>query len=110
MHAENKVISIAVDGVADSGGTAGRAPPKGRRGKWPNGVSYTTLDLVNNGFYDNTPVSSSVAFIEPEGIFEGLEKEGANDERNNEGVKITRPVSAIPPSKCCSEILFQHVE
>jgi signal peptidase I len=22
----------------------------------PNGVSYTTLDLVDNGFYDNTPV------------------------------------------------------
>src|SRR4029079_6288692 len=22
----------------------------------PNGVSYTTLDLVENGFYDNTPV------------------------------------------------------
>jgi signal peptidase I len=22
----------------------------------PNGVSYTTLDLIENGFYDNTPV------------------------------------------------------
>src|SRR5215475_7674146 len=22
----------------------------------PNGVSYTTLDLIDNGFYDNTPV------------------------------------------------------
>jgi signal peptidase I len=22
----------------------------------PNGVSYTTLDLTDNGFYDNTPV------------------------------------------------------
>src|SRR5918912_1297568 len=30
----------------------------------PNGVSYTTLDLVDNGFYDNTPV-----YQVPEGHF-----------------------------------------
>ncbi len=27
----------------------------------PNGVSYTTLDLVDNGFYDNTPGLSRAA-------------------------------------------------
>ncbi len=30
----------------------------------PNGVSYTTLDLVDNGFYDNTPV-----YVVPPGHF-----------------------------------------
>jgi signal peptidase I len=30
----------------------------------PNGVSYTTLDLVDNGFYDNTPV-----YVVPPGNF-----------------------------------------
>jgi signal peptidase I len=29
----------------------------------PNGVSYTTLDLTDNGFYDNTPV-----YVVPPGI------------------------------------------
>src|SRR6266478_6359645 len=31
-------------------------PVKRERETLPNGVSYTTLDLVDNGFYDNTPV------------------------------------------------------
>lgn len=35
----------------------GRGQPiKRYRETLPNGVSYTTLDLVDNGFYDNTPV------------------------------------------------------
>jgi len=31
-------------------------PVKRWRETLPNGVSYTTLDLLDNGFYDNTPV------------------------------------------------------
>jgi signal peptidase I len=31
-------------------------PIKRWRETLPNGVSYMTLDLVDNGFYDNTPV------------------------------------------------------
>jgi signal peptidase I len=31
-------------------------PVKRWRETLPNGVSYETLDLVDNGFYDNTPV------------------------------------------------------
>jgi signal peptidase I len=38
----------------DAQGTTTRT--KRWRETLPNGVSYTTLDLVDNGFYDNTPV------------------------------------------------------
>jgi signal peptidase I len=38
----------------DENGQATRA--KRWRETLPNGVSYTTLDLIENGFYDNTPV------------------------------------------------------
>ncbi len=38
----------------EEGGRASRV--KRWRETLPNGVSYTTLDLVDNGFYDNTPV------------------------------------------------------
>jgi signal peptidase I len=38
----------------DEGGGSKRI--KRWRETLPNGVSYTTLDLVDNGFYDNTPV------------------------------------------------------
>ena len=61
-----------IDGVLNINGAAGQArahrrlrrrPRTGaaqRVKRWretlPNGVSYTTLDLTDNGFYDNTPV------------------------------------------------------
>jgi signal peptidase I len=38
----------------DEGGQ--RARVKRWRETLPNGVTYTTLDLIDNGFYDNTPV------------------------------------------------------
>ena len=61
-----------IDGVLHINGTAGQArahrglhryrgrPRRTRVKRWretlPNGVSYTTLDLRDNGFYDNTQV------------------------------------------------------
>src|SRR5213593_28497 len=42
------------DFVDDEGGRASRV--KRWRETLPNGVSYTTLDMVENGYYDNTPV------------------------------------------------------
>jgi signal peptidase I len=42
------------DFIDDEGGRATRV--KRWRETLPNGVSYTTLDMVENGFYDNTPV------------------------------------------------------
>lgn len=42
------------DFVANNG--AGVVRVKRYRETLPNGVSYTTLDLTSNGFYDNTPV------------------------------------------------------
>ena len=42
------------DFIDDEGGRATRV--KRWRETLPNGVTYTTLDLVDNGFYDNTPV------------------------------------------------------
>jgi len=42
------------DYVTDEEGVAQRV--KRYRETLPNGVTYTTLDLTDNGFYDNTPV------------------------------------------------------
>ncbi len=42
------------DFIDDEGGRATRV--KRWREMLPEGVSYTTLDAVENGFYDNTPV------------------------------------------------------
>lgn len=42
------------DFVTEEGGAAKRV--KRYRETLPNGVSYTVLDLTDNGFYDNTPV------------------------------------------------------
>jgi len=42
------------DYVTDDDGVVQRV--KRYRETLPNGVSYTTLDLTDNGFYDNTPV------------------------------------------------------
>jgi signal peptidase I len=42
------------DFVDEDGGRTVRV--KRWRETLPNGVSYTTLDLIDNGFYDNTPV------------------------------------------------------
>jgi len=42
------------DFVTDEDGVVQRV--KQYRETMPNGVSYTTLDLTDNGFYDNTPV------------------------------------------------------
>ena len=42
------------DYVTDEDGVVQRV--KRWRETLPNGVSYTTLDLMDNGFYDNTPV------------------------------------------------------
>jgi signal peptidase I len=43
------------DYVTDEDGTGPKRIKRWRE-TLPNGVSYTTLDLVENGFYDNTPV------------------------------------------------------
>lgn len=42
--------------VSDDDGSGRKVPVKRWRETLPNGVSYETLDLVDNGFYDNTPV------------------------------------------------------
>ncbi|BAF88001.1 MULTISPECIES: signal peptidase I [Azorhizobium] len=42
--------------VMEDDGTGRQAPVKRWRETLPNGVSYETLDIVDNGFYDNTPV------------------------------------------------------
>ncbi|MDI4662877.1 signal peptidase I [Xanthobacter autotrophicus] len=42
--------------VAEDDGTGRKVPVKRWRETLPNGVTYETLDLVDNGFYDNTPV------------------------------------------------------
>jgi signal peptidase I len=42
------------DFIDDEGGRPARV--RRWRETLPNGVSYTTLDMVDNGFYDNTPV------------------------------------------------------
>jgi signal peptidase I len=42
------------DFIDDEGGRATRV--KRWRETLPNGVSYTTLDMVENGYYDNTPL------------------------------------------------------
>ncbi len=42
--------------VLDDDGSGRKVPVKRWRETLPNGVSYETLDLVDNGFYDNTPV------------------------------------------------------
>jgi signal peptidase I len=50
------------DFIDDEGGRPARV--KRWRETLPNGVSYTTLDLVDSGFYDNTPV-----YTVPDGHF-----------------------------------------
>ncbi|MFG1349224.1 signal peptidase I [Xanthobacter autotrophicus] len=42
--------------VAEDDGAGRKVPVKRWRETLPNGVSFETLDLVDNGFYDNTPV------------------------------------------------------
>ncbi|QRG05241.1 signal peptidase I [Xanthobacter dioxanivorans] len=42
--------------VNEDDGSGRKVPIKRWRETLPNGVSYETLDLVDNGFYDNTPV------------------------------------------------------
>ncbi|WP_024279202.1 signal peptidase I [Xanthobacter sp. 126] len=42
--------------VSEDDGSGRKVPVKRWRETLPNGVSYETLDLVDNGFYDNTPV------------------------------------------------------
>lgn len=42
--------------VMEDDGTGRIVPVKVYRETLPNGVSYETLDLTDNGFYDNTPV------------------------------------------------------
>src|SRR5262249_47532792 len=42
--------------VMDDDGTGRQAPVRVYRETLPNGVSYETLDLTDNGFYDNTQV------------------------------------------------------
>src|SRR5262249_54178249 len=42
--------------VVEDDGSGRVVPIKRWKETLPNGVSYETLDLVDNGFYDNTPV------------------------------------------------------
>ncbi len=42
--------------IEQDDGTGQKMQVKRWRETLPNGVSYTTLDMVDNGFYDNTPV------------------------------------------------------
>lgn len=42
--------------VSEDDGSGRKVPVKRWRETLPNGVSYETLDLVDNGFYDNTPI------------------------------------------------------
>lgn len=42
--------------VSEDDGTGHKVAVKRFRETLPNGVSYETLDLTDNGFYDNTPV------------------------------------------------------
>ncbi|MFG1371350.1 signal peptidase I [Xanthobacter oligotrophicus] len=42
--------------VSEDDGSGRKVPVKRWRETLPNGVSFETLDLVDNGFYDNTPV------------------------------------------------------
>ncbi|MGQ3674738.1 signal peptidase I [Xanthobacter sp. TB0139] len=42
--------------IEQDDGTGRLVPVKRWRETLPNGVSYTILDMVDNGFYDNTPV------------------------------------------------------
>jgi signal peptidase I len=45
-----------IEDFVDTEDGTGARPVKQWRETLPNGVSYATLDLVDNGFYDNTPV------------------------------------------------------
>jgi signal peptidase I len=45
-----------IEDYLDSDEDGSPTPVKRWRETLPNGVSYTTLELIENGFYDNTPV------------------------------------------------------
>jgi signal peptidase I len=45
-----------IDDLVDTDENGRTTRVKRWRETLPNGVSYTTLDLIDNGFYDNTPV------------------------------------------------------
>lgn len=57
LHINDQPISrVQIEDFVDSDETGRTSRVKRWRETLPNGVSYTTLDLADNGFYDNTDV------------------------------------------------------
>jgi signal peptidase I len=53
---ETPVKRERIEDFVEAGANAGPSRGKQWRETFPNGASYVTLDLVEEGFYDNTPI------------------------------------------------------
>src|SRR3954451_22473482 len=91
-----------IDDFIDSEEGARTTRVKRWRETLPNGVSYTTLDLVDNGFYDNTPVY----VVPPDHFFMmGDNRDNSTDSR------VLSQVGYVPRDKLLAraEIIFFSV-
>jgi len=89
------------DFVENEGGRTTRV--KRWRETLPNGVSYTTLDLIDNGFYDNTPVYD----VPPDQYFMmGDNRDNSTDSR------VTSQVGPVPLQNIVgrAQIIFFSIE